>query len=77
MAIRALRLKESRFREVRGTRSRLREAPLAENESEWPAQYPRDVWQAVEGLACLHSLETVDVRRRIGANLKALLDEVS
>jgi hypothetical protein len=32
-------------------RSRLREAPLAENESEWPAQsqgaqYPRDNWQA-------------------------------
>ena len=27
-------------------RSRLREAPLAENESEWPAQYPRDIWQA-------------------------------
>src|SRR6266536_3360309 len=26
--------------------SRLREAPLAENESEWPAQYPRDNWQA-------------------------------
>src|SRR6266704_3544390 len=25
---------------------RLREAPLAENESEWPAQYPRDNWQA-------------------------------
>jgi TatD DNase family protein len=38
---------------------------------------PRDVWQAVEGLAYLHGLETVDVRRRIGANLKALLDEVS
>src|SRR6266487_2524824 len=26
--------------------SRLREAPLADNESEWPAQYPRDNWQA-------------------------------
>src|SRR6185312_12804205 len=51
LAIRALRLKESRFRQARGTRSRLREAPLAENESEWPAQsqgaqYPRDNWQA-------------------------------
>src|SRR6266487_6090697 len=26
--------------------SRLREAPLAENESEWPAQHPGDNWQA-------------------------------
>src|SRR6185369_12841065 len=46
LAICALRLKESRFRQARGTRSRLREAPLAENESEWPAKYPRDIWQA-------------------------------
>jgi TatD DNase family protein len=38
---------------------------------------PGDVWQAVEGLACLHGLEAVDVGRRIGANLKALLGEVS
>lgn len=38
---------------------------------------PSDVWQAVEGLASLHGLETVDVGHRIGANLKALLDEVS
>lgn len=41
-----------------------------------PAE-PSDVWQAVEGLASLHGLETVAVGRRIGANLKALLDEVS
>ena len=38
---------------------------------------PSDVWQAVEGLASLHCLETVEVGRRIGANLKSLLDEVS
>jgi len=41
-----------------------------------PAE-PSDVWQAVEGLASLHGLETVEVGRRISANLKALLDEVS
>jgi DUF1707 SHOCT-like domain/Domain of unknown function (DUF4190) len=28
--------------------SRLPEAPLADNESEWPAQYPRDSWQAAD-----------------------------
>jgi TatD DNase family protein len=38
---------------------------------------PSDVWQAVEGLASLHGLEAADVGRRIGTNLKALLDEVS
>ena len=38
---------------------------------------PSDVWRAVEGLASLHDLEAADVGRRIGTNLKALLDEVS
>lgn len=38
---------------------------------------PSDVWRAVDGLASLHGLEAVDVGRRIGANLKALLGEVS
>jgi TatD DNase family protein len=36
---------------------------------------PSDVWQAVEALASLHGLEAADVRRPIGTNLKALLNE--
>jgi TatD DNase family protein len=38
---------------------------------------PSDVWQAVEGLASLHGLEPSDVGRQVGANLKALLEEVT
>jgi TatD DNase family protein len=35
---------------------------------------PHDVWQAVEILARLHGLEASDIGRRIGTNLKVLLD---
>jgi hypothetical protein len=51
------------------------DGPLTRSGSR-PAE-PSDVWQAVEGLASLHGLETIEVGRRISANLKALLDGVS
>lgn len=41
-----------------------------------PAE-PRDVWRVLDGLAKIHGLETPDVGRRIGKNLKTLLAQAS